>query len=88
MKRNGRNILRQGAAVAMAILLAMPALPARAAEVGKGTEGVFIASEMALSAMAVGARLDAAGNVIPEILTDTGDTNGQQTISTEIVGGG
>lgn len=88
MRRNGRNILRRGAAVAMAILLAVPALPARAAEAGKRTEATSKVSEMASLAVAAGAGLNAAGSGIHEILSDTGNVNGQLAVDAEIAGGG
>lgn len=88
-KRSGQNILRQGAAVAMAILLAMPVLPARAAEAGKGMEAVSIVPQMASVAMAAGAGGDAvAGSVASAMLTEDGGTNAQSVVNAEIVGGG
>ena len=87
-KRSGQNILRQGAAVAMAILLAMPVLPARAAEAGKGMEAVSIVPQMASVAMAAGAGGDAvAGSVASAMLTEDGGTNAQSVVNAEIVGG-
>ena len=84
MKRNGRNILSQGAAVVMAILLAMPALPARAAEAGKGMEVVSIVPQMAS-----GAGVDAAeGSAVSEMLTETDSVGGRSAVDAEIIGGG
>ena len=88
MKRNGRNILKQGAAIAMAILLAMPVLPARAAEAGKGMEAVSMMPEMVSVEMATGAGLDAAVSVVSEMLTEDGRINVQSVVGAETIGGG
>ena len=76
-ERNRKNFLRQGAVVTMSILLALPALPARAAEAGKGMETVSIAPEMDSGVDAV------AGSVVSEIFTEDGRINVQFAIDAE-----
>lgn len=85
MKRNGKstgrnrkNLLRQGAVVTMSILLALPAMPARAAEAGKGMAMVSIVPEMDSGVDAV------VGSVVSEILTEDGRINAQSVIDAEI----